>query len=238
MKILLVIDSLGSGGAQRLYANLAKTLCRNGHQVEIFIYVADNQFYGEEFTNAGIKIHVAKRMGKGFSWQVVRQLRRIIKNGYDGIISTLHAPGIYSAIAKLGIKQGCLIVCEVSSSAAPVPKLKKFLFYISNLLANAVVTNSYSEAEIMKRKPFISGKISTIWNGYDLEPHSVEYNFHNANICSLLVVGRIAYPKNGVNLLKALAIFLARKLEDWFPDFHPDQAGYDLFPEEEDKKGG
>ena len=35
-----------------------------------------------------------------------------------------------------------------------------------------------------------------------------------------------------------IAIFLARKLEDWFPDFHPEQAGYDLFPEEEDKKGG
>ena len=36
MKILLVIDSLRSGGAQRLFANLARELVRNSHSVDVF----------------------------------------------------------------------------------------------------------------------------------------------------------------------------------------------------------
>ena len=35
-----------------------------------------------------------------------------------------------------------------------------------------------------------------------------------------------------------IAVYLARKLESWFPDFHPDHAGYDLNFENEEKKGG
>ncbi len=38
MKILIVIDSLGSGGAQRLKIELAKGLINNGHKVHIFTY--------------------------------------------------------------------------------------------------------------------------------------------------------------------------------------------------------
>jgi len=217
MKILLVIDSLGSGGAQRLHANLAKALSELGHKVEIFFYVADNQFYKDEFASAGIKIHNADKKNAGFSFQVARQLRKVIKkNGYDGVISSLHSPGIYAALAKLGVKQGRLIVCEVSSSNAPVPVLRKFLFYLSTLVANSVVTNSYHEAKLMKRLPRITNKIYTIWNGYEIQSTSVNYNVVQGRVGKLLVVGRIAYPKNGVNLLKALALFLSRN--GWAPE--------------------
>ena len=59
MKILLVIDSLGSGGAQRLYSYLAKSLSKAGHQVEIFMYFSAN-LYKDDLLNTGIKIHIAE----------------------------------------------------------------------------------------------------------------------------------------------------------------------------------
>jgi len=217
MKILIVIDSLGSGGAQRLKENLAKAFTRHGHQVDIFIYVSGDQFYGDDFSSLGVKVLVADKKGSGFSFQVVKQLRSIIKNGnYDGIISSMHAPSIYAALAKLGINQGSLVVCEESSSNAPVPTLRKFLFYLSTLVANYVVTNSYNEAKLLGRFPGISKKISTIWNGYEIQPAPVGFERSNSRISKLLVVGRIAYPKNGLNLLKGLSLFLSRN--GWAPE--------------------
>ena len=38
MKILIVIDTLGSGGAQKLKVKLAKGLKKKGYEVEFFIY--------------------------------------------------------------------------------------------------------------------------------------------------------------------------------------------------------
>lgn len=217
MKILIVIDSLGSGGAQRLKANLAKAFSRHGHQVEIFIYVSDNRFYGDDFASAGINVLVANKKNTGFSFQVVKQLRNILKKGnYDGVISSMHAPSIYAALAKLRIKPGRLVVCEESSSNAPVPILRKFLFYLSTLVADAVVTNSYNESKLLGRFPGISNKISTIWNGYEIQSAPASFNRGQNRISKLLVVGRIAYPKNGLNLLKGLSLFLCRN--GWAPE--------------------
>ena len=210
MKILLVIDSLGSGGAQRQYVNLANVLSSRGHQVEIFIYIPNNKFYEKHFLSTEIKIHEANKICRGFSWQVMKELRKLIKDGYDGIISSMHAPSIYTALGKFGLSKGKLIVCEVSSSLAPVPKFRKFLFYLSSLLADVVVTNSFHESEIMKKEFGLSSKVVTIWNGYDIPSTFVSHVNNSKKINKLLIVGRIAYPKNGVNLLKGLSLFLSR----------------------------
>ena len=45
MKILIVIDTLGTGGAQRLKVELAKGLVKAGHSVEFFIYDDNYNFY-------------------------------------------------------------------------------------------------------------------------------------------------------------------------------------------------
>ena len=62
MKILIVIDSIGTGGAQKLKAELAQGLSRKGNQVEIFIYNDNNdKFFASDLTSSGVKIHVAKK---------------------------------------------------------------------------------------------------------------------------------------------------------------------------------
>ena len=53
--------------------------------------------------------------------------------------------------AKLGLSKTCLIVCEESSSNAPIPLHKRFLFYCSTLIANFIVVNSFNEAKLIKK---------------------------------------------------------------------------------------
>ena len=69
----------------------------------------------------------------------------------------------------------------------------------------------------MKKLPGRSKKIHPIWNGYDLSlmPFHSNQKYENIGIKELLVVGRIASPKNGLNLLKALALFISRN--GWSP---------------------
>jgi hypothetical protein len=44
MRLLLVIDSLGSGGAQRQLTTLAIELARRGHRVDVFVYAKAEHF--------------------------------------------------------------------------------------------------------------------------------------------------------------------------------------------------
>ena len=95
-------------------------------------------------------------------------------------------------------------MCEESSSIAPVPFLKKYLFYIATLIADHLVTNSHHEANLIKNLPGRFGKTKVIWNGFDLSEfnNSKQNKPTKSGINKLLIVGRVAYPKNGMNLLK------------------------------------
>lgn len=218
MRILIVIDSLGSGGAQTLKAQLAKGLVDRGHDVAIFIYTAGSQFLASEFAKAGIKVHVADKQRSGFSLGVLRNLRARVKLGYDVVIASLHAPSIYASLAVLGSRNCRLIVCEESSSNAPIPFVRRLAFYFSTLRADAIVTNSFSEARLMQKLPGRRKKLHVIWNGYHLDslPFRPKTSTTSSSEMSLLIVGRVAYPKNGTNLLKGLSLFLSRNR--WLPN--------------------
>jgi glycosyltransferase involved in cell wall biosynthesis len=215
MKILFIIDSLGSGGAQRQKAYLARNFAAQGHKVEIFIYAPSNDFYLDEFISAGIKVHQSQFYKAGFSPQIIFELRKIICQGFDCIISSLHAPSIYAAIARLGITQGKLIVCEESSSYAPVSFARRLLFYFACLVSDTVVTNSVHETRLKSKNLGLKSKTQTIWNGYDLSTHSTKKLNSGNSQKILLIVGRVAYPKNGLNLLKGLARF--HEKNKWLP---------------------
>ena len=72
----------------------------------------------------------------------------------------------------------------------------------------------------MKKLPGRTSKLRSIWNGFELS--SITYkkkgNFNKDDKSKLLVVGRVAYPKNGLNFLKALNLFLERN--GWIPEIN------------------
>ena len=213
LKILLVIDSLGSGGAQRLFAHLASALVDSGHTVDVFVY-DESGFYDDDFGRVGVRIVRASRQGHGFSMSVLLSLVRVYKSGYDRVISAMHAPSFYAAIAKILAPSTTLTVCEFSSSHSKTSSVRKALFYISTLIADRVICNSEAEAILMRRLPGRSSKLSAVWNGYQID--NFEYQPPKSNDgFTLLVVGRIAYPKNGARLFKALQLFERR--HGWCP---------------------
>ena len=213
MKILLIIDSLGSGGAQRLFGHLACELVRLGHSVDVFVY-DQSDFYEKDFLNAGIRIIKVERKRSGFSFAVLVSLIKACRSGYHCVFSAMHGPSFYAAITKLFVSDMTLTVCEFSSSHSKTSRIRKLLFYCSTLIANRVICNSEAEALLMRRLPGRAKKLFSVWNGY----HTEKFQYQSpraSDVLTLLVVGRVAYPKNGEMLFKALRIF--EKRHGWCP---------------------
>ena len=222
MKILLVIDSLGSGGAQKQIINLAKGLKRKNHEVELFYYNTQSKFFLKNLINSDIKLHKIERLNTllplGKHSKIIFNLRNIFKRDYDAVISFMHLPSIYSFLAKIGIRNGKLIVCERNSSRANISFKIRILFFFSCLFSDSIVANSYSETKVLRKRFPIKKNIYTIWNGYDLENLNNKKTILNKFKRKLLVIGRITYQKNGYNLLKSLKIFYEKN--GWMPEIN------------------
>tara|TARA_B100000902_G_C27222825_1_gene870576 strand:- start:82 stop:1191 length:1110 start_codon:yes stop_codon:yes gene_type:complete len=219
MKILLVIDTLASGGAQRQLVNLAKGLKNRGNNVEIFIFNTSYNFFENELIESKIKISYPKLNQKSNkiirSNIIIKNLKLKLREDFDHLISFLHTPSIYSSIASLYFPKINLVVCERSSSNAPVNLLIKLFFYFACLVSNKVIANSISEKNKIKRRIGLSNKTKAIWNGYKLSIANPKSNKFKLNNKTLTVIGRVAYPKNGINLIRALKLFFKRN--GWTP---------------------
>ena len=212
IKVLLVIDSLGSGGAQRQLVYLAKGLKCLGYDTEVFVYFPQFDFFRKEVLESGITIHEVQKRKK-FSIQVIKNLAHLQRvNNYNIFISFLEVPTIYCEIARvISLFSFKLIACERSSinsySSGRFSNIKRLL----HIFSNAVVSNSFFQQKWLNKKFYLRNKTYVIYNGYDNKDSSIKNNESNKNDqqFTYLVVGRIAHYKNGLGLLNALVRYVS-----------------------------
>lgn len=212
MKLLCVIDSLGSGGAQRQMVNLACGLKARGHEVEMLVYFPQYQFFRSHVDSAGIVVHEVEK-GLGFSWKVVLRISRLMHIGkYDALISFLGAPNLYCELAKILTKSRTrLIVSERSNSVGEKGTFLPVLFRLMHWVADAVVANSNSHAEWLRKRPWLRSRTHVIYNGYAISSFELRPRGYKIDTqLSYLVVGRVHSGKNGVRLIEALALYVKK----------------------------
>lgn len=211
MKILCVIDSLGSGGAQRQMVNLACGLKAKGHDVELFIYHPQLDFFRSIINDAGIPIHEVNEIS-GFSWKVVRAIAKLLqKRKYDALISFLSSPNIYAILGRFFSRcNPKVVVSERSSREADVSKLKSTLNRFLYAKAQFIVVNSQNHAKYLRRFFWINRKIKIIYNGYVIHPIPQTKTKKLPKRMTFLIVGRISIVKNGYRLLQSLLLFKER----------------------------
>ncbi len=212
MKILCVIDSLGSGGAQRQMVNLAIGLKAKGHDVELLIYFPEVRFFKGELDAAGIPVYEVHK-SKGFSFKVLDKLITLMRSGkYKAVISFLSAPNIYVELAIM-ISRPKLksIVSERSSYTQESRSLFRKIPRYLHIWADTVVANSHSHANWLRSHGHLRYKTHVIYNGYPLlATEDQPDHYKKDKVVAFLVVGRINAGKNGVRLVKALVLFHQR----------------------------
>lgn len=207
MRLLFVIDSLGSGGAQRQLVSLAQMLVMRGHSVEFFVYYPQYKFFVPTLTQAKIPIHqVPKKNRIGLS--ILLALRQQLRLGkYDVVLSFLDTPNLYCELARFGKKSPALVVAERSSYPITGPSFAKRFLDQFHRLADCIVTNSYYQADQMVHfSPWMRKKLHVAYNGIDLTVFSPECGEPKKKR-TLLAVGSIIPGKNAVGLARALVIY-------------------------------
>lgn len=205
MKILLFIDSLGAGGAQRQLVGLAKMLKERDFNVEVLVY-HDIPFYKSQLEDVNIPVSI-------ISGSVIRRIGNFFKfvKKYkpDWVISYLESPSIIASIIKplLNYK---LIVSE-RNTTQNFDRATRLRFEIFRL-ADYVVPNAYSQGQFLSvNAPYLKQKIITINNFVDTEffKPGIKHCIRN-NMQEIVIAASIWPPKNTLRFIDAVEI-LAKK---------------------------
>ncbi len=204
-RVLLVIDSLGSGGAQRQLVTLAAGLARSGYDVSLFNYYPQYDHFRSEVEAAGVSIIDVEKRSR-FDFLPVHRLRRAIDETAAGtVIAFLDTPNVYALFASIG-KDVRVIVSERSAFVGGSPSGAKRLKYQVYRWADHLVVNSYHQADnIREHFTWSERLLAVVWNGIDLDvfrPRSV--SGEDRKPLQLLGVGTVQPGKNVRGAIGAL----------------------------------
>lgn len=208
MKVLLHIDSLGSGGAQRQLCLLARGLRASGWDVAVAIYHPQFDHFAAQLRAAEVPIVVLPKRHR-FSPTVPLHLAlEIRRGGWDCVVAFLTAPSVYALCA--GALTGCRVVVSerIGFTAGGPSQFERAVAELQRLAA-AVVCNSWHHAEAFRAHfPWLGARTTVIFNAVDGAPAARPAPGVSGGY--LLAVGTITPRKNFACLIEALGVLQAR----------------------------
>lgn len=225
-KILFLIESLGSGGAERQLVGLAVMLSKQNYNVHVCYYV-DNDFYSSILKENGIDYTCLRTYGsRGIRFvKMYIIIRRMMPNV---VMSYLDTPNMVACLCKmLGLKYR-LIVSERNTTQELTQREKiKFLLY---KYSDYIVSNSFTQnLFINKNYPNLSKKTLAILNYINVELFYPNLDIERTELRKCLCVGRVTAQKNVLNFIYAIKEMSDRKYQisvDWYGD-QSDSAYFD-----------
>ncbi len=212
-RLLFVIDNLGSGGAQRQMAALAQGLQARGHEVEFFLYAPGDIFLPQvQEANIPVFRHLKKSR---YSLDVIWALRQRIKAGrYDLVLAYMPTPSFYAILASRLIRDGPSVVISERSYDPPegLPWREMLARRFYRFAAHLVVNSKHQSASLRRKLPSLRNRLTTIYNGLDLDIFSPPDQEPPDQPLKLLGLAHVSPNKNVLCLVRALGI-LAKKYD-------------------------
>ncbi|MBW7869114.1 MAG: glycosyltransferase family 4 protein [Brumimicrobium sp.] len=218
MKLLLFIDSLGSGGAQRQLVELGKGFKEKGHEV-IFLVYHNETFFKPELDQANIPVKTV--IEPNYIKRIFKIRKAIRSEKPDAVLSFLEPANFMATLAGLPFRKWKLVVGERSANPKIYKTAKKIMFRWFHLFANHVVANSKANLEIvMKVSPFLSKKKCHVIYNIVNTPLSVTGEKPINQKINIVVAASYRQIKNTHNLIHAVDLLpntFKNKLEiRWF----------------------
>lgn len=219
-RIICLIDTLSSGGAERQMVGLAVLLKNKGYDVDLLTYRSDN-FYIEESRKGGIEPIILKTKNNPIS-KLYSVRKYIKKTGCDWMITYKGGPCVIGCLLKIIDGKFKLIVSErTSNKNRKLSKGDRIRYYLYRY-ANYVVPNSYTEADYIKDNYlWLKKKTITITNFTDTELFKPKKRSRANNEFRVLTAARVTKTKNIVNYIEAIK----RLKESGFDKIHFDWYG-------------
>lgn len=211
-KILCLVESLASGGAERQMVNLACLLQKNGFDVLLLCYYP-NEFFLPIVQQQGVRYECVPH-----AKPIIRRLfelnRILSREKPDALIAFMNTPSTLACLLKGLHPQINVIVSERNfSEQNDFRQRLKFFMY---RFANHIVSNSYTQAmNIKERYTNLSNKLCVITNWVDVERFKrgtgrTYMEEGKLDMTRFLVVGRRVEQKNVIRFLEAVALVRQR----------------------------
>lgn len=214
-----LIDSLGSGGAQRQMTRLIRALVDQGHRVRLVTYYPQFDHFLPEVKSLGVEPEYVETPSKLQRFLGVR--RAIRRRQTDCIISFLDTPNLMAVFSSLGLTRIPVIVSERSLNVDGKTWRTWVRFQVFRF-ATRIVTNSNSQAEFVNRNyPFLDEKVRTILNSVDLDEFRPQETRTKSPSTRIIVGASVNPAKNTIRFLEALSLAVRQlppgKLHiDWY----------------------
>lgn len=231
MKILCVIDSLGSGGAQRQLVELAIALKAEKNDVSFLTY-HNHDFYKLILHQSGIKTYCIEE--ESYIKRLFK-MRKFIRQGqYDNVISFLEAANFISEISGFPYRRWNLIVGERSANPNILKSIKLRFYRFFHFFATYIVANSGTNLSMVRQiNPLLpKSKCKVIYNIIDPDKwrSSLEKDYKHEGKLKIVIASSHQHLKNLVGLIHAVNLLDEEekdKLEiEWYGD-HGFDTSYD-----------
>src|SRR5690554_3879011 len=146
MKILCIIDSLGSGGAQRQLVELAKGFKEKGHEVSFLTY-HDINFFKSELDNQDIPVKTI--VEPNYVKRLFKIRKAIRRNEPDAVLSFLEAANFMATLAGFPYRKWKLVVGERSANPEILTNKKLRFYRKAHFFADYIVANSHKNLELV-----------------------------------------------------------------------------------------
>ncbi len=216
-RILCLIESIGSGGAERQLTGLATMLRRQGYEVELWYYVK-NEFYLPFLQENGV---VGRYLPDAASAKMrfFALRKHIMAYHPDTVISYSTSPSMITCLLKLlGAKFNLIVSERNTTQQLDLRERLKFLLY---RWSGHIVPNSQSQATFIgEHFPNLSRKVNVITNFVDTEKFSpAKEALPEHEVTEMVCVGRLTPQKNLPRFIGAIGKVVGdgyRIRVDWY----------------------
>ncbi len=216
-RVLCLIDSLASGGAQRQLAGLAGLLKAQGCEVRVVVY-HDIPFYKPLLDEQGVEVaYLPEATSK---WKRIGAIGRYIEAyAPDVVIAYLDVPAMIACLCKRRGKHPFRLIVSERNTTQSLSLQERLKFYLYRR-ADKVVCNSFTQGEFVRGYfPRLAPRVEVITNYLDLERFSPAGREENkSSLCRVVCVGRVAPQKNVLRFIEAVGRLRQRHeiRVDWY----------------------
>ena len=203
-KIILFIDNLGSGGAQRQVANIAVLLKRAGYDVSVLVY-QDFPFYKPVLDEENVPV-VLVEAGNYLS-RMLKVRKYLNHSGEHTVVAFLETPCFIACFSKMGHKKWNLVTTERSAKKSTFTSRRNKIFNKFERFSDAKVGNSHNAIEMWKKYyPQYNDKYSVIYNHVCVADEFVnkEHDYLSDGRIKLCVAASYQELKNPLRVIEAV----------------------------------
>lgn len=200
----MLIDSLGSGGAQRQFLLLINGLLDRGHNITLVTYYNSVHFDDQVGNSVNLqRVRLDKSIIGNFG--IIGSVYKLLKfNGFDGMLSFLDTPNFYNAFINLFIKDTCHNVVSYRNSTSLGFNLYSISKLFTHFFSDRRIANSRNESNYWNQLIKFNN-VELIVNGID------DSQFYFANKPTYksyrtLSIGSVTSKKNVEFAIHSLAL--------------------------------